>query len=81
MKMPRDIDSNKLIKILKILDYQITRQAGSHIRLSTILNGQHHLTIPNHKPFKIGTLSKILSEIAIHFEITKEELMIKLFIN
>jgi predicted RNA binding protein YcfA (HicA-like mRNA interferase family) len=81
MKMPRDIDSNKLIKILKILDYQITRQAGSHIRLSTILNGQHHLTIPNHKPVKIGTLSKILSEIAIHFEITKEELMIKLFIN
>jgi predicted RNA binding protein YcfA (HicA-like mRNA interferase family) len=81
MKMPKDIDSNELIKILKILDYQITRQAGSHIRLSTILNGQHHLTIPNHKPVKIGTLSKILSEIAIHFEITKEELMIKLFIN
>jgi hypothetical protein len=29
--------------------------AGSHLRLTTDQNGQHHITIPNHDPLKIGT--------------------------
>ena len=45
------------------------------------MNGEHSETIPNHYPLKIGTLNKILKNIAEHFGITKEELLAKLFNN
>ena len=80
MKMPRDINAGALIKSLKIYGYSITRQSGSHIRLSTEKNGQHHITIPNHDPIKIGTLSAILSDVAAHFNKTKEVVITEIFI-
>lgn len=52
MKIPRDINAINLIKALKILGYEVTRQTGSHIRLTTTQEGEHHITIPNH--FKIS---------------------------
>ncbi len=79
MKIPRDISGNDLIKYLKPYGYVITRQAGSHIRLTTEQNGQHHITIPNHDPLKIGTLSAIIADIAAHFNMTKDKLMQELF--
>jgi predicted RNA binding protein YcfA (HicA-like mRNA interferase family) len=79
MKLPRDISGNELLKFLKIYGYQLTRQTGSHLRLTTQLNGEHHLTIPNHSPIKIGTLSSILAEVAIHLGKTKDEVMKELF--
>lgn len=78
-KVPRDLSGRDLIRILKKLGYQQTRQVGSHIRLTTEENGVHHLTIPEHNPIKIGTLSNILKEVASHFEITKEELIERIF--
>ena len=78
-KIPRDITGYELIKIIGKFGYQITRQTGSHIRLTTKENGIHHITVPNHNPLKIGTLSNILSDIADHFQISKKELLEKLF--
>jgi predicted RNA binding protein YcfA (HicA-like mRNA interferase family) len=78
-KIPRNVDASSLIKALRILEYEVTRQVGSHIRITTFLNGEHHTTIPNHNPIKIGTLSSILSGIAIHFNLTKQELLDKIF--
>ncbi|KUL19664.1 MAG: Putative periplasmic or secreted lipoprotein [Proteiniphilum sp. 51_7] len=78
-KIPRNITGYELIKILGKFGYQITRQTGSHIRLTTTENGIHHITVPNHNPLKIGTLSNILSDIANHFQISKKELLEKLF--
>ncbi len=47
MKIPKDINSESLIKLLKIYGYSITRQTGSHIRLTSIsfieLNQPFHL--------------------------------------
>ena len=74
MKLPRDISGNQLIKNLKPLGYFVTRQTGSHIRLSTEQNGQHHITIPQHDPLKIGMLAAILADIAVHFNLSKNEL-------
>ncbi len=48
MKLPRDISGKDLIKALSSLDYEVTRQTGSHIRLTTKLNGEHHITVPAH---------------------------------
>jgi predicted RNA binding protein YcfA (HicA-like mRNA interferase family) len=64
---------------LKKLDYEVTRQLGSHIRLSSRRSGEHHITIPDHNPLKIGTLSAILTEVASHHQMSKKELMSLLF--
>lgn len=79
MKIPRNLSGKDLIKKLKKLGYEPTRQAGSHIRLTTSENGTHHITIPEHKPLKIGTLSSILKDVAEHFKMTREELLNLLF--
>ena len=79
MKIPRDLSGQDLIRRLKSLGYEPTRQSGSHIRLTTQENGEHHITIPNHDPLRIGTLSAIISLVAEHFNITKEELLKQLF--
>ena len=55
------------------------RQHGSHIRLTTQLQGEHHITIPNNNPIKIGTLSSILNEVALHHKKTKAELINTIF--
>ena len=79
MKLPRDISGQDLIRYLKIFGYEVTRQSGSHIRLTTRKNGEHHLTIPNHSPLIIGTLSSILVDVAAHFQISKDQLIKELF--
>lgn len=79
MKLPRDISGLELVRKLKKLGYNQTRQTGSHIRLTTEQKGIHHLTIPNHFPLKIGTISGILQDVASHFEVTKEEIIDRLF--
>ena len=79
MKIPRNFSGRDLIRRLQLLGYEPTRQTGSHIRLTTQQNGEHHITIPNHDPLRIGTLSSILSLVAEHFKISKEELVKQLF--
>ena len=79
MKLPRDISGPELARLLKKLGYQISRQTGSHLRLTTNDRGQHHVTIPNHDPIKVGTLSGILGDVARHFEINRDELLKRLF--
>jgi predicted RNA binding protein YcfA (HicA-like mRNA interferase family) len=79
MKLPRNISGQDLSKALRSYGYSITRQKGSHIRLTTNIPSQHHITIPDHNPIKIGTLSSILETISAHVGLTKEELIKKLF--
>lgn len=79
MKTPRDLSSDDLIKGLSRLGYEISRQTGSHIRLTTQENGEHHVTIPAHNPIKIGTLNAILRDIAEHFNLSRDELLQELF--
>lgn len=79
MRIPRDLSGQQLIKLLKPYGYEVTRQSGSHVRLSTSKQGQHHITIPNHSPLKLGTLAAIIGDIAEHFHKTKEEMLRELF--
>ncbi|MEO6024054.1 MAG: type II toxin-antitoxin system HicA family toxin [Burkholderiales bacterium] len=55
------------------------RQTGSHIRLTTEDHREHHVTIPNHEPLRIETLAAILTEVAQHAELPREELTQRLF--
>ena len=77
-KIPRDITGADFVKLLKPLGYKVIRHSGSHIRITTSEQGEHHATIPNHNPLKIGTLAALLKDIADHFSITKEELLEKI---
>ncbi len=79
MKLPRDISGPELARSLKKLGYETTRQTGSHLRLTTNERGQHHVTIPNHDPLKVGTLAGILGDVATHFEISRDELVQRIF--
>ena len=75
MRTPRDLNGDDLAKLLRLYDYEITRQAGSHMRLTTTLNGEHHITIPRHRPLKVGTLNAILRDVAQHFDLSRDELL------
>jgi predicted RNA binding protein YcfA (HicA-like mRNA interferase family) len=79
MKIPRDISGNELARLLMKYGYQVTRQSGSHVRLTTNQKGEHHITIPAHKELRVGTLSAILIDIADHLEMSKDELITELF--
>ena len=79
MKLPRDLSNAELAKALAKSDYRITRQTGSHIRLTTALPTQHHVTVPAHDPLKVGTLSAILGDVAAHLRIERDELLQRLF--
>ncbi len=60
---------------MKVLGYEVTRQRGSHIRVTTQRGGENHEVIPAHQPIKTGTLASILKRIATHHELTTEELL------
>jgi hypothetical protein len=47
--------------------------------LTTLERGEHHTTIPKHKPIRVGTLAAILGDVAEHFELTRDELVERLF--
>jgi predicted RNA binding protein YcfA (HicA-like mRNA interferase family) len=79
MRLPRDLSADDLIRALASLGYQPTRQRGSHIRLTTQQGGEHHITIPQHDPLRIGTLANALTAVAEHFNLSREELLERLF--
>jgi hypothetical protein len=47
--------------------------------LTTEERSQHHVTIPNHDAIKVGTLAGILSDVAAHFGISRDELVQRIF--
>ena len=56
MKIPRNVSAADLIRVLRVLGYESVRQEGSHVRLTTLVGGTHHITVPNHRPLKTDIL-------------------------
>jgi predicted RNA binding protein YcfA (HicA-like mRNA interferase family) len=79
MRLPRDVSGDDLAKALEALGYRTTRQTGSHLRLTTTERGQHHVTIPRHAALRVGTLAGILSDVAEHFQLSRDEILNRLF--
>ena len=79
MRIPRDISGKELIKRLETFGYLTTRQSGSHVRVTTKLQGEHHITVPIHDELRIGTLNAIISDVATHFSLSKVEIIQTLF--
>ncbi len=79
MRLPRDRSGRDVARLLEPLGYRITRQRGSHLRLTTQQGGEHHITIPDRDALRIGTLAAILDEVAKHLGIDRSELVNRLF--
>lgn len=80
MKLPRDVGGEELAAHLGRYGYEVTHQTGSHMRLTSSAKGfEHHITIPEHKPLKVGTLDHIVNEVAAYLEMEHEELVKELF--
>lgn len=75
MKLPRDWSGDELANLLQKYGYVVTRQTGSHMRLTTSQGGEHHVTIPRHNPLRVGTLNNILRDIAQHFGMDRDALL------
>ncbi len=76
MKIPRDLNGADLARRLAAYGYTVTRQSGSHMRLSRqVAEQQQHLTIPAHKPLRVGTLRQILKDVASQCGIGLEEVV------
>jgi hypothetical protein len=58
---------------------QITRQSAGHIRLTARQQGGQHITVPQHQPWKGGTVDAMLSAVAGHFSLDRKELIKFLF--
>jgi len=79
MRLPRDVSGESLALALGAFGYTVSRQKGSHIRLTTQNHGEHHITIPNHDPLRLGTLNGILKDVADHAGLTRDEIAEVLF--
>lgn len=79
MRLPRDVTGEQLARRLAEFGYEVTRQKGSHLRLTTERGGEHHLTIPRHDPLRLGTLAAIVHDVAEHFRMPSTELIERLF--
>jgi len=79
VRLPRDVGGEELALLLRGYGYQVTRQTGSHMRLTTTQEGEHHVTIPRHGTLRVGTLSAILSDVAEHLGLPRQTLLETLF--
>jgi predicted RNA binding protein YcfA (HicA-like mRNA interferase family) len=57
----------------------VTRQTGSHLRLTCDDPPQHHVTIPVHDALRVGTLAAILQTVATRRGLTRDEVIRRLF--
>ena len=79
MRLPRDLTGTELATLLKQYGYDLTRQTGSHMRLTTMVGGEHHVTIPADSPLRVGTLHAVLRDVAEHLGMSRETLIMSLF--
>ena len=65
MKLPRDVSGSEAVKALRRCGFIVSRQEGSHIRMS---KGAVHVTVPNHRDLLPKTLQSILRQAGITVE-------------
>jgi predicted RNA binding protein YcfA (HicA-like mRNA interferase family) len=79
VRLPRDLSGRELARALRRYGYAVTRETGSHMRLTTQQGGVHHVTIPDHPNLRVGTLAGILSDVAAHLQSERDALAASLF--
>ena len=65
MKLPRDVSGTDAVKALRRLGFIVTRQQGSHIRMT---KGGVHVTVPNHRAILPKTLQTLLRQASVSLD-------------
>jgi predicted RNA binding protein YcfA (HicA-like mRNA interferase family) len=79
-RIHRNVSGAELARELGTYGYHVARQTGTHFRLTRNVGGpEQHLTIPRHSTLRVGTLARILSEVAVELDTTKEALILDIF--
>ncbi len=80
-KLPRDLTGDDLASLLRRhYGYEAKRQRGSHLTVTTVFGGsEHSVTIPRHRPVRVGTLNAVVSAVAEFHGLAKQEVRQKLF--
>jgi len=71
VKLPRDLSGTDVVKALRRLGYEFSRQAGSHIILR---KDSRTVVVPQHKPVKPGTLRGIIEQAGLTVEEFRDNL-------
>jgi predicted RNA binding protein YcfA (HicA-like mRNA interferase family) len=80
LKLPRDVSGADLAKKLGRYGYESTRQTGSHLRLTSLARGsEHHISIPLHSSLRVGTLARILADVAHYLDAERDQVINELF--
>jgi predicted RNA binding protein YcfA (HicA-like mRNA interferase family) len=76
VKLPRELYDRDLARVLcNRWAYRQVNQVGSHIVLQTETPQHHRLSVPDHKPLRIGTLNAILRQVAAAKGVAREDLL------
>lgn len=76
MNLPRDLYGRDLARVLCARwAYQKVNRVGSHIILQTETPQHHRVSVPDHKPLRIGTLNAILRQVAAAKGVTREDIL------
>ena len=79
MRVPRDVYGRDFANhLIRRWAFRELRQTGSHIVLRTDEPSGLTISIPAHKPLRIGTFSDMLYAIAAHKRVSAEDILHKL---
>jgi predicted RNA binding protein YcfA (HicA-like mRNA interferase family) len=79
VKLPRELNGRDLARVLCARwAYRQVNQVGSHIVLQTETPQHHRLSIPDHRPLRIGTLNAILRQVAAAKGVAREDILVTL---
>ncbi len=60
--------------------YRLPRSRGSHMTVTlTTTAGDHSVTVPRHHPVRVGTLSRIMSDVAAFLGLAEDSVRRDLF--
>lgn len=79
MKVPADISPTDFASALSNLGYSVTNKSLRHVRLTTFLRGEHHVTVLDGSPLSAETVTAALNEIARHHRLTYDEIVQRSF--
>ena len=75
MQLPRDVSGTSLLMSLRRPGCEAVHRRGSHVRITTQVDGEHHEVVPIRSPIKEETLSSILESVGRHHGMSVDELL------
>jgi predicted RNA binding protein YcfA (HicA-like mRNA interferase family) len=79
MKLPRDLSGAGLIRHLSgKWGYRRIHQVGSHVTLETDTPSRQRIVVPDHGVLRIGTLAAILTGVARHKGVSRDDVLVGL---